>query len=595
MITSAPGEANAKKKPGRRSLSAWIRALEATSNLAANPRRLLADIVDEYAASAGDAPALVSDAQCLTYAALAGQANRYSRWALERLQAGDVVCLIMRNRPDYAAIWLGITRVGGVVALINTNIAGAALAHSLASVSPKHVIVASEMLAALQEAMPDPQAFQVWVQGVGDFAADLSGAPLSAAERPPVVLDDTALLIYTSGTTGLPKAARVTHHRILMWSLWFAGLGDFRASDRMFNCLPMYHSIGGVVAIGSLLAAGGSVVIAEKFSSRRFWPDVVRWECTLFQYIGELCRYLVNAPPCPEERRHRLRLICGNGLRADIWTTFQQRFSVPRIIEFYAATEGTFSLFNIEGEPGAIGHIPAFLAPRFPLALVRFDAARERPSRDAQGRCILCGPNETGEALGRVSERKASAETRFDGYLSADETERKILRNAFEEGDAWFRTGDLMRRDERGFIYFVDRVGDTFRWKGENVSTLEAAATLALCPGVTDAIVDGVSVPGAEGRAGMAAVVVDGSFDPRTFRSFTKERLPAYARPLFLRLCSGLEFTETFKPKKQALMKEGFDPSVTDDALFADDASLGAYVRLDEKIYSKILRGEFRA
>jgi fatty-acyl-CoA synthase len=581
-------------RPKRRNRDAWIRALQATSSISANPTRLLADIVDGFSEHTEDR-ALISATHSLTYSELAAEANRYSRWALEHLAKGDVVCLIMPNRPRYVAIWLGITRVGGIVALINTNLAGASLAHAIAAASPKHVIVAAELERGLREAIPGAASFQTWIEKqAGNELARYPGALLSASERRSVSIHDTALLIYTSGTTGLPKAAKVTHYRILQWSLWFAGLGDYQARDRMYNCLPMYHSVGGIVAIGSVLAVGGSVFIAEKFSASGFWPDIVGSECTLFQYVGELCRYLVNAPPSPEERSHRLRLCCGNGLRADIWANFKQRFNIPQIIEFYAASEGTFSLFNIEDEPGAIGHVPPFLAPRFPAMIVRYDPEREQPYRDEQGRCICCEANEIGEALGRISHAE-NPETRFDGYVDAAETEQKILRDVFEQGDLWYRTGDLMRMDERGFIYFVDRIGDTFRWKGENVSTLEVAEALSSCRGVSNIAVYGVSVPGADGRAGMAAIAVDEStFALQEFRSLGKERLPSYARPLFVRLCGAIDMTETFKPKKQALAREGFDPKATGDPLYVADAAADTYVRLDDALYNKIQTGAFR-
>jgi fatty-acyl-CoA synthase len=578
-----------------RSRGAWIRALQATSSITSNPTRLLADIVDEFALPHTEDKALVSGPRSLSFSELAEEANRYSRWALERLAKGDVVCLLMPNRPRYVAIWFGITRVGGIVALINTNLVGPSLAHAVTSVSPKYVIVAAELSERLQHSIPPSASFQTWIEDDSTNAlAEFPSAPLSLADRRQVNIHDTALLIYTSGTTGLPKAAKVTHHRILQWSLWFAGLGGFQASDRMYNCLPLYHSVGGVVAVCSVLVAGGSVVIADKFSVSRFWPDIVKWECTLFQYIGELCRYLVNAPPAPEENQHRLRLACGNGLRADIWTRFKERFRIPHIIEFYAASEGTFSLFNIEDEPGAIGHVPPFLAPRFPAVIVRYDTEREQPYRDEQSRCVRCATNEIGEALGRIGANADNPETRFDGYLNAAESERKILRNVFEDGDAWYRTGDLMRMDERGFIYFVDRIGDTFRWKGENVSTLEVAEALSACPGVAHVVVYGVPIPGTDGRAGMAAIMPQADFDLHTLRSLAKARLPAYARPLFLRICEQIDMTETFKPKKQALASEGFDPDATNDRVYVDDRGADAYVPLDATMYATIQRGQVR-
>jgi fatty-acyl-CoA synthase len=578
-----------------RTRDSWIRALQATSAIAANPSRLLADLIEQHGSVDTQDKALLSPTRQLTFSELTQEANRYSRWALERLAKGDVVCLLMPNRPEYIAIWVGVTRVGGVVALINTNAVGPALAHAITSVSPRYVMVAAELHQRLREAFPSSAPFETWVdQQTANELARYPGGTLSASERRPVTIHDTALLIFTSGTTGLPKAAKVSHYRILQWSLWFAGLGGFHAGDRMYNCLPLYHSVGGVVAIGSVLVAGGSVVIADKFSATRFWPDVVKWECTLFQYIGELCRYLVTAPLSPEEHQHKLRLACGNGLRADIWTKFKERFAIPQIIEFYAASEGTFSLFNIEGEPGAIGHVPAFLAPRFPAVIVRYDAEREEPYRDEHGHCVRCAANEVGEALGRISTKRNDAETRFDGYVNAAETERKILRHVFEDGDAWYRTGDLMRRDGRGFIYFVDRIGDTFRWKGENVSTLQVAEALSASPGVADVVVYGVAVPGADGRAGMAAITAEPSFDLPALHALATERLPGYARPLFVRLCRQIDVTETFKPKKQALMNDGYDPRATSDPIYVEDRATDAYVRLDEAIYAAIQRGDLR-
>jgi fatty-acyl-CoA synthase len=579
----------------RASRDAWIRALQWTSTIAANPTSLLADKIDEFAPAHTEDTAFFSGPRRVRFSELVAEVNRYSRWALEHLVKGDVVCLIMPNRPEYVVIWLGITRVGGIVALINTNLTGASLAHAIVTASPKLVIVAQELRQKVRDAIPEPGSFETWTHNPSaNELARYSGAVLSASERRQVTIHDAALLIYTSGTTGLPKAAKVTHYRILQWSLWFAGLGGFQANDRMYNCLPLYHSVGGIVAVCSVLIAGGSVVIADKFSARRFWPDVVHFECTLFQYIGELCRYLVNAPPVPEERRHALRLACGNGLRADVWAKFKERFAIPHIIEFYAASEGTFSLFNIEDEPGAIGHVPAFLAPRFPAAIVRYDEEREQPYRDENGRCVRCAAGETGEALGRISSNGNNPETRFEGYVNASDTEQKILRSVFEEGDAWYRTGDLMRMDPRGFIYFVDRIGDTFRWKGENVSTVEVAEVLSSCPGVLDVVVYGVALPGADGRVGMAAIMADATFDLRALRSLAKERLPAYARPLFVRLCSAIDITETFKPKKQALVSEGFNPQATVDPIYVEDGATDAYLPLNEAVYRKIERGELR-
>ena len=597
-------ETERESKSGRdTALRDWVRALEATAPIAREPQRTLARVIEEIAQSRPDAPALSSAAESFSYAAFAARINRYARWALAQdLAKGDVVGLMMPNRPEYLAIWLGLTSAGVVVALLNTNLRGPALAHCIDAVVPKHVIVAAELADAFRSAADTMTSRpKIWSHGDAggsdariDLAVDpLSADPLGETERRAVTIADPALLIYTSGTTGLPKAAYVSHRRVLEWSFWFAGLMDIGPDDRMYDCLPLYHSVGGVVATGALLVRGGSVLIRDKFSAQRFWDDVADGGCTLIQYIGELCRYLLNAPRHAKERAHRLRLACGNGLQADVWEKFQRRFAIPRILEFYAATEGNFSLYNVEGKVGAIGRVPSFLAHRFPLRLVRFDAVTAAPVRDARGFCVRCATDEIGEAIGRIQGGASHGGT-FEGYTDAAESERKILRNVFEPGDAWYRTGDLMRRDAGGFFYFVDRIGDTFRWKGENVSTSEVAAAITAFPGVVEATVYGVPIPGSEGKAGMAAIVCDGPPDLAAFRAHLARRLPAYARPLFVRVMARLDVTGTFKHTKSDLQHDGFDPAATTDAVYFDDPTPRRFVRLDGALYASIQAGKVR-
>jgi fatty-acyl-CoA synthase len=580
----------------------WVRALEATAPIAANPRRILPRVIEELAETRGDAPALLSANECLTYRALDDRVNRYARWALgQNLGKGETVCLIMPNRPEYMAIWLGVSKVGGVVSLINTNLRGPALAHCVDIVKPKHIIVASELCdetrAALALVAGRPK---LWSHGSDDFARidraveKMSGPRLTEAECRGVTIADRALHIYTSGTTGLPKAAHVSHHRLMQWSFWFAGLMNTGPDDRMYDCLPLYHSVGGVVATGAVLARGGSVVIRDKFSAREFWDDVVNWDCTLFQYIGELCRYLANAPELPREKQHRLRLCCGNGMRADVWQKFQDRFAIPNILEFYAATEGNVSLYNVEGKIGAIGRVPSFLAHRFPLALVKSDPATHEPARDESGLCMRCTTGEAGEAIGRIYDGAAHAAAEFEGYTDAEASQKKILRDVFERGDAWYRTGDLMRADASGFFYFVDRIGDTFRWKGENVATSEVAAAIMAFPGIAEAAVYGVQIPGTEGAAGMAALVADGTLDMLELHRHLESALPPYARPLFLRIQDRIAVTATFKHQKTELVREGFDPAASDDAIYFDDPSQQAYVQLDRALFECIKTGGVR-
>jgi fatty-acyl-CoA synthase len=334
------------------------------------------------------------------------------------------------------------------------------------------------------------------------------------------------------------------------------------------------------------------VVLPARFSAIRFWADVVRFDCTLFRYIGEHCRYLLNAPKF--EKEHHLRLACGNGLRGDIWKAVQERFAIPRILEFYAATEGNnFSLYNLEGEVGAIGKIPPLLAHGFPAALVKIDAELDGPLRDQSGLCTVCARNEVGEAIGRIGTADEGG-GRFEGYTDKRETEKKVLRDVLAKGDTWFRTGDLMRQDEQGYFYFVDRVSDTFRWKGENVATSEVNDAIRDCPGVLDAASCGVTVPDADGRAGMAAILVDRRFDLKTLLEHLTQRLPPFAHPVFVRISDMLEATETFKQKKPRLIREGFDPTRNSDVLYFRDTASTTYRSLEAEDFSNIARGIIR-
>jgi fatty-acyl-CoA synthase len=581
---------------------AWVRALERTAPIAHHPERIFPTVIQELARQFGEMPALLSDLECLTYRSLAEQSNRYARWALDQsLGKGETVCLLMPNRPEYMAAWLGITQVGGVVALLNTNLGGASLAHSINIAAPKHIIAAAELIDPLTTALPLlTSAATIWAHGPGHHSlpridSDLErygGEVLTEAERRSVTIEDRALYIYTSGTTGLPKAASLSHGRLMQWTQWFAGMMDTRSTDRMYDCLPMYHSVGGVQAPGAVLASGGSVVIRERFSAHHFWSDIVRWDCTLFQYIGELCRYLLHTEPSPHETGHRIRMVCGNGLRPDVWEDFKGRFQIPRILEFYAATEGNVSLFNVEGQPGAIGRIPSYLAHRFPAMLVKFDVEKGKPVRDEHGFCIRCAPGVVGEAIGEILKDGSNFGGRFEGYTSAEASRNKILHNVLKPGDAWFRTGDLMRKDEKGFFYFVDRIGDTFRWKGENVATLEVSEAICEFPGVKQANVYGVSIPGTDGRAGMATLVTGSELDLTAFRAHLVRRLPEYARPLFLRIGTEMEVTSTFKYTKSDLVRQGYDPRATTDAIYFHDPEQEGFIRIDESLYNRIHAGQ---
>jgi fatty-acyl-CoA synthase len=583
----------------KEALRRWIRAIESIKVLDEKPNATLAGLFGEVAERHGPSPALLGEDESLSYRELAARSDRYARWALNQgFAAGDVICLLMPNCPDYVAIWFGLTQVGCVVALLNTHLTGDALAHCIRAARSTRLIVAGVLLRPALEAIGGiPVETQLWVHGETDVShhqridqqiADLGGGGVDVriARRP--AAQDTALLIYTSGTTGLPKAAKVTQGRLVEWSFWFAGLMGADPSDRLYNCLPMYHSIGGVVAVGSMLVAGGSVVIRQRFSASRFWNDVVDGQCTIFQYIGELCRYLAHSAPDPRETQHRLRLCCGNGLRGDVWEVFQKRFEIPGILEYYASTEGNVSLYNCEGRPGAIGRVPPFLAHRFPVALIKCDEDTGAARRDEAGYCIKSEAEEAGEAIGQIS----GAAQKFDGYTDVKASSGKVLNDVFARGDQWYRTGDLMRKDRAGYYYFIDRLGDTFRWKGENVSTMEVAAVVSNCPGVTNAVVFGVAVPGYEGRAGMAAITTEAGFSREALRDQLVQNLPEYARPVFIRLCQSIEMTGTFKLKKNKVQRDGLETAP--DLVWIYDRSRGDFVEFDAARRKQLAEGSLR-
>lgn len=558
----------------------------------------ITDLVEALGRDKPDNVAVLYQDRILTYRDLNEGANRYARWAeAQGVKRGDAVALLMENRPEFLMAWLGIVKLGGIAALINTNLRKGPLAHSIAIAGARHLVLGTELADAYAETAPlienKPIAWATGAptQGTEDLDAalrELSSAPIDPAIRQGLVCRDKAFYIFTSGTTGLPKAANITHMRMLFMMYGFAGGLNANEKDRMYNVLPLYHTAGGVCALGPAFTTGGSVIIKRKFSTREFWDDCVRYKPTFFQYIGELCRYLHNAPPDPNERKHILRAITGNGLRPEIWAAFQERFAIPKVLEFYGATEGNVSMLNYDGHVGAVGRVPKYLRRAIPTRIVRFDIEHEVPVRGPDGFCIECIAGEAGEAIGRITEDPRQA---YDGYTREADTQKKILRDVFEKGDIWFRTGDLLRHDELGYFYFVDRIGDTFRWKGENVATSEVSEALGVIPGVKEANVYGVAVPGKDGRAGMAALVTGAEFDLTSLGKTLAANLPVYARPVFLRLLPEMEITGTFKMRKVELVKEGFDPSTIADPLYVLDAVTNSYTPLDAARYADIING----
>ena len=585
----------------KRDLRFWRglqRTLKRVKSIARDSNNLICDDIQAAVEQWRNERAMTFEGRTVTYGELDAMANRYAHWAKGlNLRRGQVVALFMPNRLEYFAIWYGLSKVGVVTALINNQLTGLPLAHCLNISGANHAIVDAETSPVFEQARPLlERKMQEWVlaQAHGD-QRDLSQALKSCSQLPPdrsvredMTAADTVLLIYTSGTTGLPKAARITHMRAQLMMRGFAGATGATSKDRVYVTLPLYHATGGLCGVGAALLNGGSVVLRRRFSATHFWKEIVAEGCTMFVYIGELCRYLVNHEFDEDEIRHKVRLAFGNGLRPDVWPQLKQRFRVPEVLEFYGSTEGNVSLFNFDGREGAVGRVPKWLKKRFNIRLVQYDVETEEVVRGTDGLCIEAGPGQVGQCVGQIAAGDARSE--FTGYLDKAASEKKVLHNVFERGDAWFATGDLLRTDADGYFYFVDRIGDTFRWKGENVSTNEVAERLLAFAGVEEANVYGVAVDGADGRAGMAALVVDGAFDAKAFSEHVRQELPAYAQPLFVRLLPAMETTGTFKIRKVDLVADGYDPGKVKGPLFFHDPKKG-YVKITKSVWDKLQAG----
>ncbi len=583
-------------------LTVLLRVKKRLAHVNPDMTETMADLVERWARETPDATAILSDGETYTYKQYNEAGDRYAAWAVSQgIGLGDTVALLMENRADYLFACLGLAKIGAVTALINTNQKGTALAHSLNISGAKHLILGEE-LGAHYETATDllKEPLTVWschgnVPGTEDLSSALHAhgdRAFGPADRTGLTGADICFYIYTSGTTGLPKAAKFSHMRFYSGAHGFAASSGASSDDRMYLVLPLYHSAGGVLAVGQMLSVGGSIILKRKFSVSQFWDDCITHDATMFQYIGELCRYLLNTPTHPRETSHRIRCVVGNGLRPDIWNDFKTRFALPRIVEFYGSTEGNVTLINVDGREGSVGRVPWYARKTIPVELVRFDIEREEPVRGPDGLCIPCAPGEVGEAVGRISSDLPRA--RFEGYSNQEATEKKILHDVFEKGDAYFRTGDLMRRDTENYFYFVDRIGDTFRWKGENVATSEVAEAISVYPGISEVNVYGVAVPGADGRAGMAAIVLADELDLDALYSHLQKELPVYARPLFLRIQPQIETTGTFKHRKVDLVKDGFDPARIADPLYLRDDAANTYQPLDAALYDQINSGTLR-
>jgi fatty-acyl-CoA synthase len=581
-------------------LRGLVRTLLRVRTIRPDSTRLVCDDIEAAVDAWRERRAITMGPRTISYGELDEIANRYAHWAIEHgIRRGETVALYAPNRVDYLAIWYGLSKIGVATALINNNLTGAQLAHCVEIAAAAHAIVDAETapaLAALQRTLRRP--LTIWTLGPPEGGLrDLTTALKSCSQLRPdrgaregLMARDVALFIFTSGTTGMPKAAKIDHMRAQLYMRGFAGATAAKKDDRVYVTLPLYHATGGLCATGAALLNGGSVVLRPRFSASHFWGDINAEGCTMFVYIGELCRYLINQPEQPGETTHKLRLAFGNGLRPEIWEEVRTRFHIPEILEFYGSTEGNVSLFNLDGQPGAIGRIPGYARRWFNVRIARFDVETGAVVRGANGRGIEAKPGEIGECLGEIH---TGARTEFTGYADKKASESKVLHDMFKPGDAWFATGDLMRQDADGYFYFVDRIGDTFRWKGENVSTGEVEEALSRLPGVKEASVYGVKVGELDGRAGMASLVVAPGFDVTGLAAQVDAALPPYARPVFVRLQPELAVTGTFKHRKIDMVADGFDPDHVKQPVYVRDGDKG-YMPIGPVAMASIADGTMR-
>ncbi|KAI9247630.1 hypothetical protein BY458DRAFT_560336 [Sporodiniella umbellata] len=518
-----------------------------------------------------------------TYSQIEKASNRLAHWLMaQQVKKGDIVCMMLQNHPTFYITLFAISKLGAVPALINTNLSDKSLWHCVRVAESKLFLfdpVYEAQLATIQE-----DAIHAGVRCVAygestelqelpalAFAPtltpsiltlhsdkDTSEAPLKA-----IKLSDPAYLIYTSGTTGLPKAAISQHGRICFGMVVYANMVGVKKNDRVYCVLPLYHSSGMIVSTSVALYSGATIVLGRKFSAKRFWNDCVDYKVDVFTYIGEFCRYLLAQPHHPEERNHQVRMVYGNGMRPDVWKKFKERFNIPKVCEFYAATEAPTTLFNINtgdigaGAVGSRGSL--FRIIRSEVQLIKIDPITEEPIRDKNGFCVKSLYGEQGELVVRLDEDNPLS---FDGYYKNKEaTTKKILKNVFKKDDSYFRSGDLLTLDPDGFYYFGDRVGDTFRWKSENVATTEVAQVLGEYPGIAEANVYGALIPHHDGRAGMAALVLKEGvqLDFKDLLKYLRQKLPKYAVPIFIRFVPSMEITGTFKQQKVEFRNQGIE------------------------------------
>ncbi|XP_012539295.1 long-chain fatty acid transport protein 4 isoform X1 [Monomorium pharaonis] len=517
---------------------------------------------------------------------------------------GDTIALLLENRPEFVAIWLGLNKLGVITSLINTNLRKTSLLHCINIAKCQALIYGTDFFDAVTDIAssldakltlyrfgnhPNAMSIALKEKDLNALLGDTPATPPGIQEKSGY--HDKHLYIYTSGTTGLPKAAVITNSRYVFITSSVHYLGVLRDSDRIYTPLPLYHTAGGIMAIGLALVFGHTTVIRKKFSASAYFADCTKYKCTVGQYIGEMCRYILAVPPKKEDQKHNVRMIFGNGLRPQIWEEFVKRFNIPQVLEFYGATEGNANVMNIDNKMGAIGFFSRIIPSVYPVSLIRVDKDGE-PIRNSKGLCQICEPNEPGAFIGKISPNNPTRA--FLGYVDKKASEKKVIYDVITKGDSAFLSGDILVADEFGYLYFKDRTGDTFRWKGENVSTSEIEGIVSNLINYRDCIVYGVEIQGAEGRAGMAAIYdADGTLDMNKLTVDIKEQLPVYARPQFVRILTKIDLTGTFKLKKKDLQEEGYNPYKVQDKIYYLNSKLG-YELLTSEVYDQIQQGKVK-
>lgn len=504
--------------------------------------------------------------QTLTYRELNEQANRIAHYLMTiGISTGDSIGIMFDNRPETLVTVMATVKLGAIASMINTSQRSEVLAHSINLTNPKAIFVGEEVLenmSTIEDSLPDAlkkNLFYIKDDGkipcpalYKELAKEIVGQP---SENPvttkEVKLHQPCYYIFTSGTTGLPKASVMTHYR---WFKSMAGMGlasmRMTKNDVLYVSLPLYHNNALTVSMAAVLGAGGCVAISRKFSVSRFWDEVRHHGATAFCYIGELCRYLLNNPPSDQDKNHKVRVIIGNGLRPDIWMEFKERFNIKHINEFYGASECNLVFTNALNLDKTAGICP------LSYNIVAYDIENDLPIRDAKGSMVPVKKGEVGLLITEINDKQP-----FDGYTNEEDSNKKIFRDVFKKGDSWFNTGDLVLNQGFKHVAFADRLGDTFRWKGENVATTEVESILMNFPGIEHAVAYGVEIPNTDGRAGMASVSLkegQSSVDWAALTNHMREKLPAYAIPVFLRVREQQEITGTFKYRKVELKKEAY-------------------------------------